>query len=148
MLVSKKEKRKTKEKMKRNAEHSATTTKFLLGKVATNHIEKRRELEKEKTGKGKKEKERKEKKRTRRKKTNELKNLVDPASSHMLVSKKEKRKTKENMKRTAEHSATTTKFLLGKFATNHIEKRRELEKKKLEKERKKRKEREERKQMK
>ena len=57
------------------------------------------------------------------------KNLVDPASSHMLVSKKEKRKTKEKMKRNAEHSATTTKFVLEKGATNHVEKRRELEKK-------------------
>ena len=49
MLVSKKEKRKTKEKMKRNAEHSATTTKFVLEKEATNHFEKRKTIRKERT---------------------------------------------------------------------------------------------------
>ena len=62
MLVSKKEKRKTKEKMKRNAEHSATTTNFVVEKVATNHFEKRRELEKKELRK----KERKRKKRKER----------------------------------------------------------------------------------
>ena len=49
MLVSKKEKRKTKEKMKRNAEHSATTTKFVVEKEATNHFEKRKTIRKERT---------------------------------------------------------------------------------------------------
>ena len=82
MLVSKKEKRKTKEQMKRNAEHSI--------------ILKKRELENKELRK-KKTKGKKEKKRTRRKKTKkQKKTLVDPASSHMLVSKKEKRKTKVN----------------------------------------------------
>ena len=90
MLVSKKEKRETKEKMKRNAEHSATTTKFVLEKGATNHFEKRRELEKKELRK-KETKGKKEKKRTRRKKAKKQKNLVDPASSHMLVSKRRKR---------------------------------------------------------
>ena len=138
MLVSKKEKRKTK-KMKRTAEHSATTTKFLLEKIPTNHFEKRRQLENKERIETKEKKEREEKKA-------EVNNLVDPASSHMLVSKKERRKTKEQMKRNADHSATTTKFLLGKVATKHIEKRRDGKGKK-EKERKKRQEREERKQM-
>ena len=72
MLVSKKEKRKTKEKMKRNAEHSATTTKFVLEKGATNHFEKRRELEKKELRK-KETKGKKEKKRTRRKKAKKQK---------------------------------------------------------------------------
>ena len=58
MLVSKKEKRKTKEKMKRNAEHSATTTKFVVEKIATNHFEKKKGIRKERTEK----KEKKEKK--------------------------------------------------------------------------------------
>ena len=77
MLVSEKEKRETKEKMKRNA---ATTTKFVPENVATNHFEKRKTIRKGK----------KAKKRARRKKTRKAKNLVDPASSHMLVSQKEK----------------------------------------------------------
>ena len=73
MLVSKKEKRKTKEKMKGNAEHSATTTKFLLENVATNHVEKGRQLEqkelRKKKRKGKKEKKRTKKKKTKKQKT-------------------------------------------------------------------------------
>ena len=72
MLVSKKEKPKTKEKMKRNAEHSATTTKFVLEKLATNHFEKRRELEKKglrkKKRKGKEIKEKSKKKENKKSK--------------------------------------------------------------------------------
>ena len=62
-------------------------------------------------------------------KTRKAKNLVDPASSHMLVSKKE-----NGMKRNAEHSAKTAKFILEKLTTNHFEKRRELERKNCKKE--------------
>ena len=72
--------------------------------------------------------------------------LVNPASSHMLVSEKEKRETKEKMKRNA---ATTTKFVPENVATNHFEKRKTIRKErteKKEKERKRRKEQEERKQ--
>ena len=58
--------------MKRNAEHSATTTKFVVEKIATNHFEKKKGIRKERTEKkekkGKEIKEKSEKKENKKSK--------------------------------------------------------------------------------